>query len=124
MTIIVHRIRLLDGVAPDRFERWVRDVDYAACPELPSVLSFSVQRSLGPTVDEHAGTGTVSDAGTGAPAYFEIIEVSSLADFEHDMLSPPFRKLVSDFDQMAEVVSDTVGDRIGDGYRARIANAS
>ncbi|MFJ2261661.1 RedY protein [Streptomyces sp. NPDC087844] len=103
MTVIVHRIRLLDGVAPDRFETWVRDVDYATCPELPSVLSFSVQRV-------HAGDAPL--------AYVEIIEVSSLADFEHDMQSPPFRKLVSDFDQMAEVVSETVGDRIGDGYRA------
>ncbi|MFH8468515.1 RedY protein [Streptomyces sp. NPDC017991] len=103
MAIIVHRIRLLDGVAPDRFETWVRDVDYATCPELPSVLSFGVQRV---------------DAERDAPlAYVEIIEVSSLADFEHDMQSPPFRKLVSDFDQMAEVVSETVGERIGDGYR-------
>ncbi|MFD6286012.1 RedY protein [Streptomyces sp. NPDC060205] len=113
MTIIVHRIRLLDGVAPDRFETWVRDVDYATCPELPSVLSFSVQRVVrggGGTEDGEAAQDT-------PPAYVEIIEVSSLADFDHDMQSPPFRKLVSDFDRMAEVVSETVGDRIGDGYR-------
>jgi len=104
MTIIVHRIRLLDGVAPDHFEKWVQDVDYATCPELPSVLSFSVQR--------------VVETGADANSYVEIIEVSSLENFEHDMQSPPFRKLVSDFDQMAEVVGETVGDRIGDGYRA------
>ncbi|MGW6008204.1 RedY protein [Streptomyces sp. NPDC055210] len=110
MTIIVHRIRLLDGVAPDRFETWVRDVDYATCPELPSVLSFSVQRVVGPAADGQAGAEPLT--------YVEIIEVSSLADFEQDMQSPPFRKLVSDFDQMAEVVSETVGNRIGDGYRA------
>ncbi|PSM42624.1 RedY protein [Streptomyces dioscori] len=110
MTIIIHRIRLLDGVAPDRFETWVRDVDYATCPELPSVLSFSVQRTAGPAAEGHAAAEP--------PVYVEIIEVSSLADFEHDMQSPPFQKLVSDFDQMAEVVSETVGDRIGDGYRA------
>ncbi|MGW0569326.1 RedY protein [Streptomyces tauricus] len=117
MTVIVHRIRLLDGVAPERFETWVREVDYATCPELPSVLSFSVQRVAGPAVDGHVGAGTVADTGAGPLAYVEIIEVSSLADFEQDMQSPPFRKLVSDFDQMAEVVSETVGERIGEGYR-------
>ncbi|MEU5705158.1 RedY protein [Streptomyces aurantiacus] len=122
MTIIVHRIRLLDGVAPSRFERWVRDVDYATCPDLPSVMAFSVQRIVEPAAGGHgdAETGAVADADTvnESCSYVEIIEVSSMEDFEHDMKSPPFRKLVSDFDLMAEVVAETVGDRIGDGYRA------
>lgn len=116
MTIIIHRIRLHDGVAPVRFETWVRDVDYATCPELPSVVSFSVQRVVEPAARKH--TGAEEAAGDETFHYVETIEVTSLEDFEHDMQSPPFRKLVSDFDQMARVVAETMGERIGDGYRA------
>ncbi|MFD3312456.1 RedY protein [Streptomyces sp. NPDC058694] len=116
MTIIIHRIRLHDGVTPVRFETWVRDVDYATCPELPSVVSFSVQRVAEPAAPKH--TGAEEAAGEETFHYVEMIEVTSLEDFERDMLNPPFRKLVSDFDQMAKVVDETVGERIGDGYRA------
>ncbi|MFC8662149.1 RedY protein [Streptomyces sp. NPDC057199] len=116
MTIIIHRIRLHDGVTPIRFETWVRDVDYATCPELPSVVSFSVQRVVDPAARKHTDAkGVVGDE---IFHYVEMIEVTSPEDFEKDMQSPPFRKLVSDFDQMAKVVDETVGECIGDGYRA------
>ncbi|MEV0440552.1 RedY protein [Streptomyces spectabilis] len=105
MTVIVHRIRLHDGVAPDRFESWVRDVDYATCPELPAVRAFGVQRSA------HGQDG-------GPAEYFEIIEVTSAADFERDMRSEPFRRLVADFEKMAAVVDEWSGERVGSGYRA------
>jgi hypothetical protein len=101
VTVIIHRIQLLDGVAPERFEAWVRDVDYAACPELPSVLAFGVQR--------------VADT---PASYFEIIEVSSREEFARDMKSARFRRLESDFGHLAKVVEEVTGERIGDGYRA------
>ncbi|MFD9073447.1 RedY protein [Streptomyces lasiicapitis] len=104
--VIVHRIRLHDGVDPERFESWVRDVDYATCPRLPAVVSFAVQRV---TVAAAAASGE----------YFEIIEVTSRADFERDMRSEPFHRLVADFDKMAAVVAELTGDRVGSGYRAR-----
>ncbi|MFR0356220.1 RedY protein [Streptomyces sediminimaris] len=110
MAIIVHRIRLHDGVAPGRFERWVREVDYAACPDLPSVLAFGVQR----VVDASAGAPGAED-----PGYFEIIEVSSREEFERDMKSSRFQQLVVQFGQMAKVVDEVTGERIGDGYRAQ-----
>ncbi|CAM5704033.1 RedY protein [Streptomyces canus] len=111
MTIIVHRIQLHDGVEPERFEKWVRDVDYATCPELPSLLAFGVQR----VVDASAGAGS---AAAGGPShYFEIIEVTSREEFERDMDSAPFRRLTTDFGQMAKVVDEMAGERIGDGYR-------
>lgn len=110
MTTIVHRIQLLDGVDPERFERWVRDVDYAACPELPSVLAFAVQRVVGRPVEPSAG-------GKGT-AYFEIIEVTSREEFERDMESACFQRLVAAFDQMAKVVDEAIGERVGAGYRA------
>nr|BAG84240.1 hypothetical protein [Streptomyces griseoviridis] len=108
MDTIVHRIRLRDGVPPERFERWVRETDYATCPELPSVLRFSVHR--------------VPAAPPGAPyhsfEFFEIIEVSSQDAFARDMASDAFRRLEKDFDTMAEVTDELTGRRIGAGYAA------
>ncbi|QOV34522.1 RedY protein [Streptomyces ferrugineus] len=100
MTIIIHRIQLHDGVEADHFEKWVREVDYATCPELPSVLAFGVQRVAR------------------SPHYFEIIEVTSREEFERDMESSQFQRLVADFGQMAKVLEEVTGERIGDGYRA------
>lgn len=104
--VIVHRIRLHEGVTPERFESWVRDVDYAACPRLPGVVGFAVQR--------------VPDAETAASVeYFEVIEVTSREAFERDMQSETFRRLVDDFEKLAVVVSELTGDRVGPGYRSR-----
>ncbi|CAM5296959.1 RedY protein [Streptomyces aurantiogriseus] len=104
MHLIIHRIRLRAETEPARFEDWVRHVDYAACSELPSVLSFSVQRV---------------SADPGAPFhYVEVIEVGSRVEFERDMGSEVFRGLVAGFGTMAEVVDEVVGERVGPGYRA------
>lgn len=100
MTVIIHRIQLLDGVAPERFEAWVRDVDYAACPDLPSVLAFDVLRAPG------------EDAGR----YFEVIRVSGTAEFERDMRTPAFQRLVTAFSKMAAVTDELTGERLEPGY--------
>jgi REDY-like protein HapK len=102
--IIVHRIRLRAGVEPARFTTWVREVDYATCSQLPSVLSFSVQR--------------VSDDPAAPIHFFEVIAVDSREAFERDMLTPAFRGLVEAFDRMAVVVDECVGSRIQPGYAA------
>ncbi|MFD9905366.1 RedY protein [Streptomyces sp. NPDC059063] len=110
MEIIVHRIRLHDGVDPERFESWVREVDYAACPRLPAVVSFGVQRVTGAEGEPVAHAEYAE--------YFEIIEVTGRAAFERDMRSETFRQLVADFEKMASVVAELTGERVGDGYRA------
>ncbi|WP_030380549.1 MULTISPECIES: RedY protein [unclassified Streptomyces] len=117
MTVIIHRIQLLDGVAPERFEAWVRDVDYAACPELPSVLAFGVQR-VADAPAEATGGPAHSPRSPHSPYYFEIIEVSSREEFARDMESARFRRLEADFGHLAKVVDEVTGERIGDGYRA------
>ncbi|MFJ2664216.1 hypothetical protein ACIO14_07705 [Nocardia fluminea] len=104
MQVIVHLIQLHPGTDPDTFETWVRTIDYAACPELPSVRAFSVQRA----------TGT-----TGEPArYFEIIQVTSHEEFEADMRTATFEALVTDFSSMASVVQELAGVRLEPGYSA------
>ncbi|MFI6053199.1 RedY protein [Streptomyces violascens] len=104
MDIIVHRIRLRESVPPERFEKWVTEVDYAACPRLPSVASFSVQRIAG--------------EGATAPEYFEVITVRGLDAFERDTRSDAFRQLASEFDELAEVIEEVSGERVGPGYAA------
>ncbi|MFI9503295.1 hypothetical protein [Nocardia sp. NPDC052566] len=104
MQLIVHLIRLHPDTDPAAFESWVRDVDYATCPALPSVRAFSVQRAPNPP---------------DAPwHYFEIIMVTSREDFEQDMSTPDFKSLVTAFDTMAEVVDEFAGTRVEPGYVA------
>jgi hypothetical protein len=104
MEVIVHKIRLLDVERAAAFEDWVLGTDYAACPELPSVREFSVQK--------------VSDDPAAPFHYFETIAVTSGAEFERDMGALAFVSLVERFSTMAEVVEEIAGARLGDGYRA------
>lgn len=108
MQTIVHRIRLLPGVAPARFEGWVRESDYATCPQLASLYSFSVSR--------------VSSDPDAAFHYIEVIQVDSMSAFEVDMATPAFGALVAAFSQMAEVVDEVSGTRIDPGH-LRVSNA-
>jgi hypothetical protein len=99
MNLVVHRIELRDGIEPGRFEDWVREVDYPSCPQLPSVLAFSVQR--GPRERE----------------YFEVITVSSGEAFQRDMRTATFRRLEAGFGALATVVEEWSGEPIGPGYQ-------
>lgn len=99
---IVDKIRLKPGVDPERFERWVRDSDYASCPALPSLISFAVARVTGES-------GPPFD-------YFEIIQVASAEAFDADMASEAFRALVSAFAELADVVETFHGRRLEPGY--------
>jgi hypothetical protein len=102
MITIVHKIRLKPGVDHERFERWVREVDYAACPDLPSAYGFSVHRaSTEPRAAFH---------------YFEVIRIANLEAFERDMATSLFQSLVTAFDQMAEVVEEITGTKLEPGY--------
>jgi hypothetical protein len=102
---IVHRIKLKDGARPEDFERWVREADYAACPDLPSVRSFSVHRATG--------------AGAAGFHYFEIIAIDDQGAFDADMRTPLFGSLVARFSEMADVVDEIEGELLEPGYRVR-----
>ena len=102
MITIVHKIRLKPGIDHERFERWVREVDYATCPDLPSAYAFAVHRaSTEPRAPFH---------------YFEVIRIANHEAFERDMATPLFQSLVAAFDQMAEVVEEIAGSKIEPGY--------
>lgn len=103
MPVIVDKIRLHDPKHEEDFVRWVTEVDYATCPDLPSVLRFEVVR---------AGPGAGCD-------FFEIIHVESQAAFERDMQTPAFAGLVARFTEMASVVETLSGEGIAPGYARR-----
>lgn len=100
MQILIDRIRLGDPSYREEFIAWVRDVDYAACRDLPSVLRFHVYE---------AAEGADCD-------FFEIVHVSSLADFERDMQLPLFRSLQERFGRMATVASQLAGMPVPPGF--------
>lgn len=102
MITIIHKIRLKPGLDHEQFERWVREVDYAACPDLPSAYGFAVHRaSTEPRAAFH---------------YFEVIRIADLDAFERDMATPLFQRLVAEFGQMAEVVEEITGNKLEPGY--------
>jgi hypothetical protein len=105
MVIIIDKIRLLDPKHEADFVRWVQEVDYATCPDLPSVLRFEVMR---------AGEGAGCD-------FVEIIHVESQAAFERDMQTPAFAGLVARFSQMASVTETITSVLLPPGYVRRDA---
>jgi hypothetical protein len=103
MITIVHKIRLHRGASADAFEAWVREHDYATCPDLASLVAFQVHRvSRAPDAPFH---------------YFEVITITSREAFERDMATPAFAKLVARFETMASVTEELTGDAIPPGFR-------
>ncbi|GLR11761.1 RedY protein [Chitinimonas prasina] len=101
MLTIIDKIKLKDPAYEDDFVKWVREVDYLTCHELPSVQSFCVHKVM---------RGADCD-------FVETITVSSWKAFEQDMASPQFAGLVARFSQMADVSEQLVCDPIAPGYR-------
>lgn len=102
MKTIIHKIKLKDVADVAKFKDWVENKDYVACQQLPSVKRFSVHHvSSDPNAQYH---------------FFEVIRITDMAAFETDMATDVFASLVSAFDQMAEVVEEMTGEKIGNGY--------
>lgn len=100
MVVIIDKIRLHDPRYEEEFVRWVREVDYAACTDLPSVLRFEVVRAE-----------KDSDCD-----FFEIIHVESRTAFGRDMATPTFAALVERFSKMASVCETFTGTGVPPGY--------
>ncbi|AUH01985.1 RedY [Pectobacteriaceae bacterium CE70] len=102
MKVIVHKIRLKDITQRSAFRHWVETTDYCACESLDAVLAFEVVE--------------VSQVAEAPFHFIEIIHISSMDAFAQEMQTPLFQRLVSQFDQLAEVVEEIAGERIADGY--------
>src|SRR5688572_19418086 len=74
MPVVFFLNRLRDGVAPERYEQWVRNVDYPTARRLKTITSYVVNR-LDATLD-----------GDPAPYhYIERVEVTDLAAYRHEL---------------------------------------
>lgn len=74
MPVVFFLNRLRDGVAPERYEQWVRDVDYPTARGLKTIASYVVNR-LDATLD-----------GDPAPYhYLERVEVTDLAAYRQEL---------------------------------------
>lgn len=100
MPVLIDRIRLKSSEHRQAFIRWVREVDYAACHELPSVQRFRVFECPG-------GDGL---------DFFEVVEISSAEAFEADMRSALFQSLVARFGEMAELGDQFSGELLEPGF--------
>lgn len=103
MLTIIDHIRLKHPDHRAAFVKWVREVDYAACRDLPSVLRFEMHEA----------------AGNAEFDFFEIILVSSREAFERDMKLPLFDRLQARFSEMASVVRQIAGAPVPPGYVRR-----
>jgi len=103
METIIHKIKLIDSSKAKDYEDWVKNSDYVTCPQLKSLLSFDVHK--------------ISDSPKAEFHYFEIIKIKSHDDFQKDIRTTAFAKLVEAFDSMAEVVEEFDGTQVGLGYQ-------
>jgi hypothetical protein len=84
---MVTRVFFLNELHPDsedrEYERWVRETDYPIARALPSIRSYEVFRLEGPLAD-----------GEVPYDYVEVVEVSDLDSYRHDLttLSEDFKE--------------------------------
>jgi hypothetical protein len=74
---------LKPDVAPEDYERWVREVDYPFVGSKPNYLAYEVHRIEGP----------VAGAEAAGWQYIERIEVASIEQHEIDLASPEGQKM-------------------------------
>ena len=79
--------RLRDGVDPAEYEEWIRTGDYPLARASPAIVSYDVTR-IGSTLD---GSGTPSID------YLEVLEVTSLDEYQQAIATPEFEKLLQEW---------------------------
>lgn len=87
--------RLRDGVAPEDYERWIREVDYPLARSLESIRSYVVTRL----------DGTL-DGGPSPYGYLEVVEITDLAAYRAELSSGP------DSEAFAKEWSSYVGESV------------
>ena len=77
MPVVFFLNKLRPGVAPEDYERWVREVDYPTARALRTIKSYVVAR-MGATLDG------------GAPPYdyVERVEITDIDDYRRELAGP------------------------------------
>src|SRR5262245_33390322 len=76
---------LKPGVAPEQYERWLREYDYRVAKTLPAIIRYKTFRVEGPITNAPAGA---------AWQYIERIEIRNLQQYQKDIASPAGQELI------------------------------
>lgn len=102
---MTHRVYFLntlrDGADPAAYEAWIRTGDYPVARACPAIVSYDVTRI----------ESTLDGAGDPSVAYLEVLEVTSLKEYQAAIATPDFEKLLgewSEFVASAEAIHGSV----------------
>ena len=102
---VTHRVyflnKLHEGVDPAAYEEWIRTSDYPVARANPAIVSYDVTRI----------ESTLDGAAKPSVDYLEVLEVTSLEEYQRAIATPEVEKLLgewSTFVASAEVVHGPV----------------
>jgi hypothetical protein len=88
--------KLREGVKPEAYEKWVREVDYPLARSLPAIDSYVVTRLDGLVMEEG-----------GAPYdYLEVVEITSLEEYRAALSGGP--EVEEFFEEWSSYVAESV----------------
>jgi hypothetical protein len=93
--------KLHEGVDPAAYEEWIRTSDYPVARANPAIVSYDVTRI----------ESTLDGAGKPSVDYLEVLEVTSLEEYQRAIATPEVEKLLGEwsaFVASAEVVHGPV----------------
>lgn len=101
MPVVFFLARLKPGVEPAAYEHWVREVDYPTARRLPSILSYTNHRLVGP----FRKAGISYD-------YLEVLHVTDLDAYRRDLARPELQQLRRQLAEFIEPSDNFVGEVI------------
>ncbi len=99
MPVVFWFSRLRPGVNAADYERWVREVDYRAAKDIPSIRSYRVHHINGPCL----GDTTPYD-------YVEVVEITDIDDYRRDIQQhPAAQKIAAEIGHYVESAGNAWG---------------
>lgn len=101
MPVVFFLARLKPGVDPAAYERWVREVDYPTARQLPSIVSYTNHRLVGPfrKADVHYD-------------YLEVIQVTDVDAYRRDLTRHELQALRQRLAEFIDPSDNFVGEAI------------
>jgi hypothetical protein len=99
MAVVFWFSRLRSGVDAADYERWVREVDYRAAKDIPSIRSYRVHHINGPCLGE-----------TTPYDYVEVVEITDIDAYRTDIQHhPAAQTIAAEIGQYVESVGNAWG---------------
>ena len=80
--------KLREGVEPEAYERWVREIDYPTARRDPSVIKYEVSRLEGTLSGDRASID-----------YLEVLEITDIAAYRQALQTPEFKTLLEEWSE-------------------------